>query len=203
MPEQKVTMLEEGSPPAVVAVAASAGGLAALTAIFNALPADFAAPILAMIHLDPHARSCLAQVLGRRTALRVLEARDGVRLQPGVIYVAPPDRHLCVDEQHCVRLTDSAPVHHARPSADELFRSVAEAYGAAAVGVICTGTGMDGTAGLTAMHERGGTTIAQDRATSQYFGMPGTAIREGAASLVLPLQEIPGKLVELVGTAPA
>jgi two-component system chemotaxis response regulator CheB len=202
MADQKGTTVLS-APPAVVAVAASAGGLAALTAILTALPADFAAPILVMMHLDPRARSCLASLLARHTALRVLEACDGVRIEPGVVYVAPPGRHLCVDQDHRIRLTDSAPVHHSRPSADELFRSVAEVYGASAIGVICTGTGSDGTDGLTEMHDRGSTTIAQDSATSQYFGMPGTAIRQGAASLVLPLQEIPRKLLELVGTAPA
>jgi two-component system chemotaxis response regulator CheB len=201
--EHAAATVEVQPRPQIVALAASAGGLAALTQILTTLPGDFAAPLLVVMHLDPRSRSRLADLLDRRTALRVQEACDGARLEPGVVYVCPPDRHLCVDGNHQVHLTVTAPVHYSRPSADELFRSVAEVYGPSAVGVICTGNGRDGAAGLTALHDRGGTTIAQDRATSQYFGMPGSAIREGAATLVLPLQEISGKLLELVGTCQA
>jgi two-component system, chemotaxis family, protein-glutamate methylesterase/glutaminase len=183
----------------IVALAAWAGGLAALSEILGGLPTGFAAPILIVMHLDPRHRSLLADLLSRRTGLTVREAREGEPLQAGVVYVAPPDHHLRVTTDHAVRLTDTPPVHYARPSADELFHSVADAYGTAGVGVICTGCGTDGAEGLTAIRRRGGATIAQDEASSAHFGMPGEAIRQHATEYVLPLTDIAGKLQELVG----
>jgi len=188
---------EAKARPEVVALAASAGGVLALAQILGALPEDFSAPVLVVLHLSADHVSALAGILGRRTRLRVLEAGDGMALEPGVVYVAPPDRHLTVDAGHRVRLTHTAQVHYSRPAADELFRSVARVYGPTAVGVICTGMGEDGGEGLMAIHDRGGITIAQDRASSAFFGMPGSAIRLGAISRVLPLDQIPPALIAL------
>jgi two-component system chemotaxis response regulator CheB len=185
--------------PEVVALAASAGGLAALMQVLTPLPACFPAPVLLVLHLDPNHSSIVAALLDRRTALRVVEAREGDLLEPGVAYVGPPARHLTVGEDRRLRLTDTARVHFVRPAADELFLSVARAYGPAAIGVVCTGTGGDGSKGLAAIRSAGGFTIAQDEATSNHFGMPGAAINAGAVSLVLPLGGIAPKLLELVG----
>lgn len=187
----------------VIALAASAGGLAALAEILGALPAGFRVPILIVMHLDPRHRSLLAGLLARRAQFDVREAQEGERLEPGVAYVGPPDRHLRVTQERTIRLADTPPVHYSRPAADELFQSVAEAYGSAGVGVICSGSGRDGSTGLMAIRQRGGATIAQDEATSEYFGMPGEAIRQHAAEHVLPLAAIAGKLVELSGSQAA
>jgi two-component system chemotaxis response regulator CheB len=173
--------------------------MAAIFEVLSGLPADFAAPVLLVLHLDPYHKSHLVGLLARRTALHVVAAEEGVQPEPGAVYVAPPDFHLTVDAARNIRLTQSPRTQFVRPSGDVLFRSLAEVYGPRVVGVILTGTGADGSDGLSAIQEHGGVTIAQDEATSQYFGMPGEAARRGLADQVLPLPAIAGRLVELVG----
>jgi two-component system chemotaxis response regulator CheB len=182
----------------VVAVAASAGGLAALSALLAALPAGFAAPIVLVQHLDPRHPSRLAEILGRRTALEVRQAEDGDRLRPGVVFVAPPDRHLVAAPGGVLALTSTERVHLVRPSADILFESVAREFGPRAVAVVLTGSGSDGSRGIRAVKAMRGAVIAQDEATSEHFSMPRASIRTGCVDLVLPLGEIAPRLVALV-----
>jgi two-component system chemotaxis response regulator CheB len=182
----------------VVGLAASAGGLAALSRILGELPETFPCPILLVMHLDPHHRSLLAEVLAGRTQLRVVLAEAGAALEAGTVFVAVPGHHLEVGADRRISLTSTPRVHFARPAADVLFHSLARVFGAAAVGVVCTGGGRDGADGLRAILDRGGTTVAQDEATSEAFGMPGEAIRTGAAELVLPLEAIAPFLNRLV-----
>jgi two-component system chemotaxis response regulator CheB len=182
----------------VVAIAASAGGIHATISVLERLPAGFPVAIVLVQHLDPRHRSLLSQVLDRRTPLEVREAADGDRLEPGVVFVAPPDHHLLVGEGGAISLTRTELVHFARPSADLMFESVAAAYGARAVAVVLSGSGSDGAMGITAIKKRGGTVIAQDEASSEFYGMPGAAVRTGHADFVLGLDEIPGALVALV-----
>ena len=174
----------------VVAVAASAGGLLACCELLAHLPGDFPAALVLVQHLDPKHRSLLAEILARRTRLRVKQAEDGDHLAPGVVYVAPPDHHLLVDGRGALSLTQTAPVHFVRPSADLLFASVAESYGGRALAVVLTGSGSDGAIGVRAIKARGGAVIAQDEATSQQFGMPAAAIQTGCVDAVLPLSQI-------------
>jgi len=183
----------------LVVMAASAGGLAALSAVLGSLPADFPAAVLIVQHLDPHYKSLLGDILGRRTALTVSMATEGAAVSPGHVIVAPPDRHLLVESDGTVTLTTTELVHFVRPSADRLFESAAASYGNRVIGVVLTGTGSDGNTGVRAVKQAGGTVIAQDEQTSQFFGMPGTAIGTGAVDQVLPLQEIAEALVALVG----
>lgn len=187
--------------PWLVVMAGSTGGLAAFRDILGALPADFPAPILALLHLEPTRPSLAALLLGRRTQLTVREAKDGDRLVAGTVLVAPPDQHLVVGSEGVVRLDHTARVHFVRPAADNLFLSAAEAYGPAVIGVLCTGQGTDGGDGLLAIRRQGGVTLVQDPATSAGRGMPSGAIRKGAASFVLPLPEIPAKLMEIVSAS--
>jgi two-component system chemotaxis response regulator CheB len=182
----------------VVGIAASAGGIAALTAVLSRLPADFPLPVLVVQHLDPRHRSLLAAVLGRRALLPVDEAEDGQRIQRGHVYVAPPDRHLLVDARGIVSLARTELVHFTRPSADLLFESMAAAYGPGAIAVVLTGTGNDGSMGVTAVKKRGGTVFAQSESSSEFFGMPSAAIRTGMVDFVLDLDEIAPALVTLV-----
>jgi two-component system, chemotaxis family, protein-glutamate methylesterase/glutaminase len=184
-------------PKHVVALAASAGGLAALTEILASLPADFAAPVLVLQHLSPRYRSWLSEILGRRVALPVVQVQGGEHLEAGRIYVAPPDHHLVVDSSGCLDLSDVARVQHVRPSADVLFASLSEAWGDGAIAVVLTGTGRDGAEGVRAIKERGGTVIAQDEASADFFGMPNAAFRTGMVDRVLPLDEIAPVLIEL------
>ena len=181
----------------VIGVAGSAGGLEALREIVSSLPAGFSSPVLVLLHLAPHQRSLLPELLSRIAHLKVVQASDGVILERNTIYVAVPDRHLEVDLDGRVRLLETAPIHYSRPAADRLFETLARAFGAGATGVICSGSGLDGAAGLEAIRAAGGITIAQSPATCAYPSMPAEAIRTGAAVEVLPLSEIGPRLQQI------
>ncbi len=182
----------------VVAMAASAGGLTALNKILAAMPADFPAAILVVQHLDPRHRSLMAEILSRRTPLKIQEARDGDVLEPGTVYIAPPNRHLLVNLDGTLSLTQSELVHFVRPSADLLFDSVAAVYKDRAIAVVLTGTGSDGAMGVQAIKKMGGTVIAQDEKSAEFSGMPVAAIHTGNVDFILPLDEIPSALATLV-----
>jgi two-component system chemotaxis response regulator CheB len=182
----------------VIALAASAGGLAALSHILAALPADFPAAMVIVQHLDPRHRSLMADILSRRTRLQVKQAEEGDRLYPATVYIAPPNRHLLVNPDGSLSLTQSELVHFVRPSADLLFESVAASYKDRAIAVVLTGTGSDGAMGVRAIKKMGGTVIAQDEQTSEFFGMPSAAIQSGSVDFILPLDEIAAALVTLV-----
>lgn len=185
-------------PPPVVAVATSAGGVTALQAVLSMLPAEFDGVILIVLHLGREHPSMLPQILQRKTTLRVKTAEDGETVERGTIYVAGPDQHLLLNADGTISLTHTELVHFVRPSADLLFESVAAAAGEYALGIILTGTGTDGALGASAIKKRGGRVIAQDEATSEYFGMPGSAIAQGSADRVLPLDEIAGAMTSFV-----
>ena len=182
----------------VVAMASSAGGIAAVGHILESLPAGFPAAIVVVQHLDPRHRSLMAEILRRRTALEVLQATEGDRIRPGTVHIAPPDRHLLVNRDGSLSLTQSELVHFVRPSADLLFESVAASYRERAIAVVLTGTGSDGSLGIGAIKKMGGTVIAQDQESAEFFGMPAAAIKSGHADFVLRLEEIPSALKTLV-----
>lgn len=190
--------LGDRPPFRMVALAASAGGLVALSEVLSALPADFRAPIVLVQHLDPKHRSLMAEILDRRCPLEVRQAADGDRLAPGGVWVAPPDHHLLVNGDGTLSLTRTELVHFVRPSADLMFESMAAGFRDRAIAVVLTGTGVDGQMGVRAVKATGGTVIAQDQATSEYFGMPGAAIKTGCVDLVLPLAEIAPNLIARV-----
>jgi len=182
----------------VVALAASAGGLMALSTVLAALPAGFPAAVVLVQHLDPHHRSLMAEILGRRTALPVKQAEEGDRLRPAMVFIAPPNRHLLVNPDGTLSLSQSELVHFVRPSADLLFESVAASYKGRAIAVVLTGSGSDGAMGVRAIKKMGGTVIVQDEKTAEFFGMPGAAIQTGQVDFILPLDEIGPALVTLV-----
>lgn len=185
------------APGRVIAIAASAGGLVALTHVLSALPSGFAAPIVVLQHLRASQKSFMAEILDRRVSLPVAPARHGERLAAGRVYVAPPGRHLLVRADGSLALSDTERVHFVRPAADVLFHSLAESLGPRAVAVVLTGTGRDGADGVREIHRHGGTVIVQDEASSEFFGMPGASIRTGMVDRVLPLDEIAPALVGL------
>ncbi len=182
----------------VVAMAASAGGIAALGRVLADLPPDFPAAIVVVQHLDPRHRSLMADILRRRTELAVVQASEGDRVVPGTVFIAPPDRHLLVNSDGTLSLTQSELVHFVRPSADLLFESVAASYKDRAIAVVLTGTGSDGSMGIGAIKKMGGTVIAQDERSAEFSGMPAAAIKSGNADFILPLEEIPSALVTLI-----
>lgn len=181
----------------IVALAASAGGLKALIQLLSRLPSDFRVPIVIVQHLDPRHRSMMADILHRRTSLQVKQAEVGDCLSPGMVYIAPPNYHLLVNPNGTLSLSQSKLVHFVRPSADLLFNSVAASYKKGAIAVVLTGTGSDGEMGIQTIKKMGGTTIAQDEETADFFGMPCAAINTGAVDMVLPLSEITPVLVSL------
>jgi two-component system, chemotaxis family, protein-glutamate methylesterase/glutaminase len=185
----------------VVAVVGSAGGISALQVVLGGLPADLEASVLVVIHLTPQAPSVLPAILGRAAELRVEQAENGALLEPGVVRVAPAGAHLLVDEHETLRLDHSELVHHVRPSADVLLLSLARNHRGPCTAIVLSGTGIDGAAGAAAVKRAGARVLAQDEATSQYFGMPGAAILAGGVDEVLPLDEIAPSVVEWAATA--
>jgi two-component system chemotaxis response regulator CheB len=185
----------------VVAIGASAGGIAALHGVLGALPTSFPAAIVIVLHLAPHHRSLLAPVLARNCALPVHEAKTGDIVRPGVVHVAPPNVHLTM-QGGVLLLTGTTPEHHARPSVDVLFASVALACEKRAVGVILSGAGVDGARGIRAIKRAGGRIVVQDPGTAEYSGMPAAAAATGCADMTLPLMEIGPALVRLTGAPP-
>ena len=182
----------------VVAVASSAGGLAALTALLSSVPRDLPAAVLVVQHLDPRHRSLMAEILARRTPLEVKQATDGETVEPGTVYIAPPNEHLLANPDHTLSLTRTELVHFVRPSADLLFESVAAVYRERAIAIVLTGSGSDGSMGVRAIKKMGGTVLAQNEATSEYFAMPSAAINTGAVDFVLSLEDMSAALVSLV-----
>ena len=182
----------------VVAIAASAGGLKAINAVLSSLPAEFPAAIVVVQHLDPRHRSLMAEILSRNTPLPVKQAEEGETVQPGTVYIAPPDRHLLVNPDGTLTLSQSELVHFVRPSADLLFESVAATHKERAIAVVLTGTGSDGSMGVQAIKKMGGTVICQDVDSAEFSGMPLAAMQSKCVDFSLPLDEIVPALITLV-----
>ena len=182
----------------LVVIGASAGGVAALRQLSAALPADFSAPVLIVLHIGMH-DSLLPGLVAADCALDVSRAFDGETLKPGTLRIAPPDRHLTV-ENGVVRLTRSPKENFARPAIDPLFRSVALDFASRAIGVILTGMLDDGTAGLQAIKGAGGIAVVQDPAEALEPSMPTTALRHVGVDYCVPLVEMPALLGRLVAS---
>jgi two-component system chemotaxis response regulator CheB len=181
-----------------VALVGSAGGLNAVSVVLTSLPAELAAAVIVLLHLDPNHVSHLAAILTRATPLPVKQAATGDALVDGHVYVAPPASHLLVTSARSLQLDGGPPVGTLRPSADVFLTSLALAYGAGTLAAILSGAGHDGAAGAAAVKLAGGTVIAQDAASSEYFGMPGAAVEEGVVDRILPLGEIARAACEFV-----
>lgn len=184
-------------PVEIVAIAASTGGPAALAAIFSALPASPPVPIVVVQHITPGFHDGLVEWLDSASPVPVRLARDHAPLRAGEVLVAPPEAHLGVTRAGRVALSSEPAIGAHRPSATHLFGSVADAYGAGAVGTILTGMGVDGVAGLRRLKEAGGLVLAQDEATSVVYGMPGKAAALGIVDQILPLDRVAGALTAL------
>ena len=186
------TITEIGTTDRLIAMGSSTGGTEAVAEILAGFPADAPAVVIAQHIPEVFSRRWAAR-LDAGSAIAVAEAADGDQILIGHAYVAPGGRHLRVERsgaRYFCRVGDDPPVNRHRPSVDVLFQSVAAEVGPSAVGVILTGMGADGAEGLAEMARRGSPTVAQDRATSVVWGMPGEAVRRGAAEEVLPLAEI-------------
>lgn len=189
-----------GPARCVIAMAASAGGLQALSVILGGLPADFPAAIAIVMHLSPSHKSLLAEILTSRSLLEVRQAKTGDILCHSCVFVAPPNQHMSVVKGGRIELSSSEAekVHFARPSAEPLFATVAAVYQKHAIAVVLTGGDGDGSFGVQIIKDQGGMVIAQNRPTSQDFSMPETSIKTGDVDFILPLTEIAPMLIELV-----
>jgi two-component system chemotaxis response regulator CheB len=211
-----------------VAIGASAGGVEALSILLPALPAALRAAVLIVVHLPRERASLLADIFSSKCARPVREAQDKEPVEPGTVYFAPPDYHLLVDSAPrgaavangavpggAGRGRGDAPVaaqfalsaddlvNFSRPSIDVLFESAADVYGSRLLGIILTGANHDGAAGLAAVHEAAGITVAQDPDTAQSALMPIAAIKRSPVDYVLTLEQIAELLRELGGEAAA
>lgn len=185
-----------GRSTPVVAVGASTGGPSALACLLGGL-AGLLAPVLVVQHLHADFTGGFLAWMSRASALPVEIAQHGGLLEPGQVYLAPGDLHLRLGPDRRIELA-SLPVSLHRPSADQLFHSLAEHAGAGSIGVLLTGMGEDGARGLLEIHRKGGRTLAQDEASSAVFGMPRAAQRLGAVTDLLPLDRLAGAICRAV-----
>jgi len=191
------------SEPRLLAIAASTGGPNALAELVRVLPVDFPLPILVTQHMPPIFTHMLAQRLSREGVLACDEARDGDVVMAGRIYIAPGDRHLIVTrsaDAPVIRLVHGEPENHCRPSADPMFRSVAQVYGAGGIAMVLTGMGDDGRRGCEAVAAMGGRVLVQDEASSVVWGMPGSVVDAGVPCIVLPLSGLVSHVTSLCST---
>jgi len=185
------------APVAIVGIAASTGGPAAIRSILAQLPVTFPAPILIVQHMSNGFIDGVAASLDASVPMKVKVATDGERLRPGMAYLAPDGCQLGVTGRSRIRVSDDVPVDGFKPSGSYLFRSIARAFKAQALAVVLTGMGSDGTEGLRALRMSGGKAIAQDETSSVVFGMPKSAIGAGLVDYVVPLETIGDKIVAL------
>jgi two-component system, chemotaxis family, protein-glutamate methylesterase/glutaminase len=191
-------------PKRFVVLGGSLGGPAALTTILTALPAG-APGMVAAIHMPQDYTTAFARRLDSISRLRVVEASDGAKLEHGLCLLAPGGMHTIVrggPRRPFVQVHEGPPIAGCRPSVDVLFKSAARTLGAEAVGVVLTGMGADGAAGMREMRDAGAVTIAQDEESSVVFGMPGQAVKAGGVVHVTSLAAIPTQIVKLAGAAP-
>ncbi len=184
----------------VVAIGASTGGTRALEALLRQLPPDFPG-IVVVQHMPAHFTRSFAQRLNEVSSLSVKEAEAGDPVVPGRVLIAPGGNHMTVQRSGArvvAEIRGGPPVNYHKPSVDILFQSVARTVGRNAVGVILTGMGNDGAAGLLEMRAAGARTLAQDAASCVVFGMPKVAIEEGGVEEIVPLREMAEALMTAV-----
>jgi two-component system chemotaxis response regulator CheB len=188
----------------IVAIGASTGGPPVLARILSQLPPSYPVPIVIVQHMSEGFTPGFVDWLNSASSFPVRIARQGAVPQPGHAYVAPAGHHLVVGARGTLETIESEPSYGLRPSVGVLFRSVAEQYGARAIGILLTGMGRDGAAELKLLADRGALTIAQSEESCVVFGMPGEAVRLGAARLVLTPDEIGTLLCRVrVGALPS
>jgi len=179
---------------AVVGVGASAGGLEALEALFNAMPTDSHAAFVVVTHLDPIHVSLMPELLQRHTKMPVIQIHDGIKVQPDHVYVIPPNRELSI-LNGTLQLLEMVHPRGANLPIDHFFRALAQDQGGNAIGIILSGTGSDGSIGLKAIKAELGMTMVQSEASAKYDGMPRNAVATGVIDYILSPEEMPGQLI--------
>lgn len=183
--------------PQAIVIGASAGGVEALGVLLQALPPWFRAAVFVVLHLPADRVSLLPQLFARRCLLPVKEGEDKEAVEPGVVYLAPPDYHLLVEPDRTLALSRADPVHFSRPAVDPLFESAALAYREGLIAIVLSGASADGAEGLKQVREAGGAAWVQDPAEAASDVMPASAISRAGADLVLPVARLAQRLAEL------
>ena len=182
----------------IITIGTSSGGPKALKAILPALPANFPAAILIVQHMPAGFTKSFAERLNKESKIPIKEAEYGDIIKPGEALLAPADYHMLVGKDGKIILDQSEPKWSVRPCVDYLFQSTAHHFSDRVIGVILTGMGRDGAEGMKAIKEKGGYGIIESEETALVYGMPGAAIDTGAYDEVVPLDEIPQKLIDLI-----
>ncbi|HEU4353625.1 MAG TPA: chemotaxis protein CheB [Burkholderiales bacterium] len=180
----------------LVVIAASAGGVQVLQHLLSGLPHEFPLPILVVLHRSTTMPNLLPRVLGRHTALKVKTANEGEAMTAGTLYLAPPHEHLVARSDQSLALTDGRKIRHVRSSANPLFASAAQVFGKGVIAEVLTGGDRDATDGVQTVKRHGGMVIAQDKASSELFGMH-SAIETGCVDAILPLSQMAPELLRL------
>lgn len=203
-PSPKASRRKETFPrPEIIAIGSSTGGPQALAEVLKNIPPSLTQPILVTQHMPATFTGLLAQHMTRYSGRLAAEARDGERIEPGRIYIAPGGKHLVVEQAAAggllVRLDDGPPENSCKPAVDPMLRSLARIFGDRLLTIILTGMGCDGLKGCEAVVQAGGRVLAQDRETSVVWGMPGAVTQAGLCSDVLPLQQIGPAIMRIAG----
>jgi len=191
-------MITENRPFEAVVMGSSAGGLHALITVLSPLPNNFPLPIIIVQHLHPHSDNYLPHLLTTKTGLTVKQADEKEPILNSMVYLAPPNYHLLVEQDKTFSLSTEGPVNFARPSIDVLFESAVDAYRRRLIGIILTGANHDGDYGVKKIKKIGGYVIVQDPQTAEADAMPKAAIAAASVDQILPLEQIGPFLLQLV-----
>nr|WP_320191017.1 chemotaxis response regulator protein-glutamate methylesterase [uncultured Desulfobacter sp.] len=187
----------------IIAIGISTGGPNALSKMIPMLPKDLKVPVLIVQHMPPVFTESLANSLNKKSGLEVLEAKDGDTIKPGTVFIAPGGKQMKIVAgadglTRKIKITNDPPENSCKPSADYLFRSIAQHYVGRATGVIMTGMGSDGSKGLNQMKNNGSFIIAQDEKTCTVYGMPKEPTESGIVDVIAPLEKIADEIVKTV-----
>ncbi len=191
--------------PRIVVLGTSTGGPRALQELLPELPGDLPVSMIVVQHMPPGFTAPFAKRLDGLSRIRVREAQHGEAISPGTVYIAPAGQHTTVVRESSrilVNLSDTPEGTPHKPSVDVAMLSVAEVFGSCSLGIILTGMGCDGLQGMTAIHQAGGLTIGQDEATSVVYGMPRACAEHGILDRVVPLQHVPGHILQAINYRP-
>lgn len=180
-----------------IVIGVSAGGLATLSGILGRLPSGFPLPVIVNQHRSKDERTLLEELLQAKCSIHISQADEKERIRGGVVYFAPPDYHLLIEKDRSFSLTSDEPMNFSRPSIDVLFETASEVYGDKLIGIVLTGYNNDGAAGIRAIRQRGGLTVAQDPAKASYPEMPRAAIDTGCVQHILDPAGMAGFLLQL------
>ncbi len=181
-----------------IVIGSSAGGIDALVKIIPKLPREFPVPVIIAQHISPISDNYIAEFLNNKSNIKVQEAEEKTKAEPGNAYIAPPNYHLLMERDKTFSLTTTERVNFARPSIDVLFKTAAEAYGKDLIGVILTGGNHDGASGMHYIQQLKGTTIVQEPSTAEVDIMPQSILNIIAPTKILPLDKIASYLISIM-----